>query len=49
MLRGISAQKEEFVFMFSILFEALYSNSKLFVEAHPDGMRFHKPKNLQMI
>jgi hypothetical protein len=26
-----------------------YSNPKGFVEAHPFGVRFHKPKNLQMI
>ncbi|BBC24689.1 hypothetical protein [Pseudanabaena sp. ABRG5-3] len=26
-----------------------YSNPKWFVEAHPEGVRFHKPKNLQMI
>jgi len=26
-----------------------YSNPKLFVEAYPEGMHFHKPQNLKMI
>ncbi len=36
-----------FDFQFSEVW--LYSYPKCFVEAHPFGVRFHKPKNLQMI